>query len=70
MRTCAVILQDDDKQLYAKFKDDKSADFWLDWVENLGGFIDSQKAGLEILEACRMRLLVCLSRYAEAMEVN
>ncbi len=63
MRACAIILQDDDKQLYEKFKDDESAEFWLDWVENLDEFINSQKAGLEILEACRMRLLVCLSRY-------
>jgi len=68
MRTCAVILQDDDKQLYAKFKDDEAAEFWLDWMEHLGEFIDSQKAGLEILEACRMRLLVCLSRYEAAMD--
>jgi len=37
-------------------------------MENLGEFIDSQKAGLEILEACRTRLLVGLSRYAESME--
>ncbi len=70
MRTCAVILQDDDKQLYAKFKDDESAEFWLDWMENLNGFIESQKAGLEILEACSRRLLVCLSRYEAAMEAH
>ncbi len=64
MRTCAVILQDDDKQLFEKFKDDEAADFWMDWVEHLGKFIESQKCGLEILEACRMRLLVCAHRYA------
>ncbi|MCH8867837.1 MAG: hypothetical protein IID58_13435 [Proteobacteria bacterium] len=64
MRTCAVILQDGDKQLFEKFKDDEAADFWLEWVEHLGEFIESQKAGLEILEACRTRLLVCLHRYA------
>ena len=68
MRTCAVILQDDDKQLYEKFKDDEAAEFWLEWVEQLGEFINAQKAGLEILEACNLRLLICLSRYAEAME--
>ena len=70
MRTCAVILQDDDKQLYAKFKDDESAEFWLEWTEQLGEFIDAQKAGLEILESCRTRLFVCLNRYAEALQVN
>lgn len=70
MRTCAVILQDDDRQLYEKFKDDESADFWLEWVRSLAKFIDSQKADLEILEAYRMRLLVCLSRYEVAMEAN
>ena len=64
MRCCAVILQDGDKQLFEKFKDDEAADFWLEWVEHLGEFIESQKAGLEILEACRTRLLVCLHRYA------
>ena len=63
MRACAVILQDDDKQLYEKFKDDEAADSWMDWVEDLGKFIESQKAGLEILEACHMRLLVCAHRY-------
>ncbi len=70
MRTCAVILQDDDKQLYEKFKDDEAVEFWLDWMENLNEFIESQKAGLEILEACSLRLLVCLSRYEVAMEVR
>ena len=65
MRACAVILQDDDKQLYAKFKDDKSADFWLDFAEELAKFIDSEKAGIEIFEACHLRLLVCAHRYAE-----
>ena len=70
MRTCAIILQDSDKQLYEKFKDDEAAEFWLDWTEHLGEFIEGQKAGLEILEACRMRLLVCLSRYEVAMEVR
>ena len=65
MRACAVILQDDDKQLYEKFKDDKSAEFWLDFAENLRNFIDSEKAGIEIFEACHMRLLVCAHRYAE-----
>ena len=65
MRACAVILQDNDKQLYAKFKDDKSADFWLDFAENLREFIDSEKAGIEIFEACHLRLLVCAHRYAE-----
>ena len=65
MRTCAVILQDDDKQLYEKFKDDESAEFWLDWIEHLGEFIEVQEAGLEIFEACHMRLLVCAHRYAE-----
>ena len=64
MRTCAVILQDDDEQLFEKFKDDEAADFWLDWMENLQKFIDVQKAGLEILEATHMRLLVCAHRYA------
>ena len=68
MRACAVILQDDDKQLYKKFKDDKSAEFWLDFTEHLNEFIEGQKAGLEIFEACRMRLLVCLSRYETAMD--
>ncbi len=70
MRACAVILQDDDKQLYAKFKDDKAAEFWLDFMERLNGFIVSQKAGLEIFEACSLRLLVCLSRYEVAMEAR
>ncbi len=70
MRTCAVILQDDDKQLYAKFKDDETAKFWLDFMERLNGFIESQKAGLEIFEACSLRLLVCLSRYEVAMEAR
>ncbi len=73
MRTCAVILQDDDKQLFEKFKDDEAADFWMEWIENLSEFIESQKAGLDILEACRTRLLVCLHRYAEenfSEEVN
>ena len=65
MRTCAVILQDDDKQLYEKFKDDESAEFWLDWIEHLGEFVEVQKAGLEIFEACHMRLIVCAHRYAE-----
>ena len=65
MRTCAVILQDDDKQLFEKFEDDEAADFWMEWIENLSEFIESQKAGLDILEACRTRLLVCLHRYAE-----
>ena len=64
MRACAVILQDDDKQLYEKFKDDESAEFWLDFVEDLAKFIDSEKAGLKIFEACHMRLLVCAHRYA------
>ncbi len=64
MRACAVILQDDDKQLYEKFKDE-SAEFWLDFVEDLAKFIDSEKAGLEIFEACHMRLLVCAHRYQE-----
>ena len=68
MRYCAVILQDDDKQLYAKLKDDKSAEFWLDFMEHLNEFIESQKAGLDILETCSRRLLVCLSRYEAAME--
>ncbi len=65
MRACAVILQDDDKQLYAKFKDDEAADFWLDFAEELAKFIDSEKAGIEIFEACHLRLLVCAHRYAE-----
>ena len=64
MRTCAVLLKDDDKQLYEKFKDDESADFWLDWMKALWEFIGSQKAGIEILEACHMRLLICAHRYA------
>ncbi len=64
MRACGVILQDDDKQLYEKFKDDESAEFWLDFAENLGKFIDSEKAGIEIFEACHIRLLVCVQRYA------
>ncbi len=66
MRACAVILQDDDEQLYEKFKDDKSAEFWLDWMEHLNKFIESQRAGLKIYEACSLRLLVCLSRYEAA----
>jgi len=70
MRACAVILQDDDKQLYAKFKDDKTAEFWLDFMTHLNGFIESKKAGLEIFEACSLRLLVCLSRYEVAMEAH
>ncbi len=70
MRACADILQDDDKQLYAKFKDDETAKFWLDFMERLNGFIESQKAGLEIFEACSLRLLVCLSRYEVAMEAH
>ena len=70
MRACAVVLQDDDKQLYAKFKDDKTAEFWLDFMERLNGFIASKKAGLEIFEACSLRLLVCLSRYEVAMEAH
>ncbi len=61
-------LQDDDEQLYAKFKDDESAEVFLDMMEKLTEFIDSQKAGLEIFEAARMRLLVCLSRYEAAMD--
>ncbi len=65
MRTCAVILQDDDKQLYEKFKDDEAAEFWLDFAENLQNFIDSEKAGIEIFEACHMRLLVCAHRYEQ-----
>ncbi len=65
MRACGVILQDDDKQLYEKFKDDEAVEFWLDFVEDLAKFIDSEKAGLEIFEACRIRLLVCAHRYAE-----
>ena len=65
MRTCAVILQDDDKRLFEKFKDDEAADFWMTWIEQLGEFIESQQAGLEILEACRTRLLICASRYAK-----
>ncbi len=70
MRACAVILQDDDKQLYEKFKDDKAAEFWLDFMERLNGFIECQKAGLEIFEACSLRLLVRLSRYEAAMEAR
>ena len=65
MRTCAVILQDNDKQLYAKFKDDEATDFWLSFAEDLAKFIDSEKAGIEIFEACHMRLVVCAHRYAE-----
>ena len=68
MRTCAVILQDDDEQLYEKFKDDESAEVFLEMMEKLTGFIESQKAGIEILEACKLRLLVCLSRYEAAMD--
>jgi len=63
MRACAVILQDDDEQLYAKFNDDESAEVFLEMMEKLTEFIDSQKAGLDIFETCKMRLLVCLSRY-------
>ena len=70
MRACAVILQDDDQQLYEKFKDDETAEFWLDFMERLNGFIASKKAGLEIFEACSLRLLVCLSRYEVAMEAR
>ncbi len=70
MRACAVILQDDDKQLYEKFKDDKSAQFWLGFMERLNKLIESKKAGLEIFEACSLRLLVCLSRYEAAMEAH
>ena len=65
MRAVAVILQDDDKQLYKKFKSDEAADFWLDWMEHLWGVIETQKAGLDMLEACHTRLLVCAHRYAE-----
>ncbi len=65
MRACAVILQDDDEQLYKKFKDDESAEFWLDFADDLQKFIDSEKAGIEIFEACHMRLLVCAHRYQE-----
>jgi len=65
MRACAVILQDDDKQLFEKFKDDEAADFWLDFAENLREFIDSEKAGIEIFEACYLRLMVCAHRYGE-----
>ncbi len=65
MRACAVILQDDDTQLYEKVQDDKSAEFWLDFMERLNGFIESQKAGLEIFETCHRRLLVCASRYEQ-----
>ncbi len=66
--SCAVILQDDDEQLYAKFKDNESAEVFLDMMEKLTEFIDSQNAGLEIFEACKTRLLVCLSRYEAAMD--
>ncbi len=65
MRACAVVLQDDDKQLYEKFKDDESADVWLSFAEDLAKFIDSEKAGIEIFEACHLRLIVCAHRYAE-----
>ena len=66
MRLCGVILQDDDKQLYEKlFKDDESYDLYLDFIEDLAKFIDSEKAGLEVFEACHIRLLVCAHRYAE-----
>ena len=65
MRACAVILQDDDEQLYEKFKDDEPAEFWLDFMEHLGAFIESQKAGLDIFETCHRRLLVCASRYEQ-----
>lgn len=68
MRACGVILQDTDEELFAKMKDDESADVFLTFVEDLAKFIDSQKAGLGILGAARARLIVCLSRYAEAME--
>ncbi len=68
MRACAIILQDDDEQLYAKFKDDESAEVFLDMMENLTEFIESQRAGIEIFEACKLRLLVCLSRYEAAMD--
>ena len=65
MRACAIILQDDDKQLYEKFKDDESAAFWLDFMEHLSAFIEGQKAGLDIFETCHKRLLVCASRYEQ-----
>lgn len=65
MRACGFVLQDDDKQLYEIFKDDESAEFWFDVVEDLAKFIDREKAGSEIIEACRTRLLVCASHYAE-----
>ncbi len=65
MRLCGVILQDDDKQLYEKFSDDESYDFYLGFVEDLAKFIDSEKAGLEVFEACHIRLLVCAHRYAK-----
>lgn len=64
MRAAAVILQDDSEQLYAKFQDDESADFWLTWLEDFQKFIGSQETGLEILKACETRLLVCINRYS------
>ncbi len=40
----------------------------LDWFRSLRD--QCKKAGLEIFESCWARLVVCLSRYAKAMEVN
>jgi len=65
MRASADILQDDDKQLYEKFNDDEAAEFWLEWIDDLGNFIESQKAGIDILEASRSRLLICAARYGK-----
>ena len=68
MRACAVILQDSDEELFAKMKDDESTEVFLSLLENLQSFIQSQKAGMEILEAAQTRLLVCLTRYETSME--
>ena len=35
MRACAVILQDSDEELFAKMKDDESAEVFLSLLENL-----------------------------------
>jgi len=35
MRAVSVIVQDDNEQLYAKFEDEESAEFWLELLEPL-----------------------------------
>ena len=68
MRACAVLLQFSDEELFAKIKDDETADWMLDFAEHLGEFIEAYKADISRYECCQARLLVCLSRYADTME--